>query len=197
MNLTAYLQKQFSNFNAVFHGIAGDLTDEEWIARPGPGQNMLGYTVWHIPRTQDNFLQAWIRGQAEIVRGERWAHWAHLKPLGIGVGITLEEADEIARSVRLADVMTYADEVHQAISTWLGEINEEVLDQVPNARAHLAAFPEYQTPGYMEEVHNLYDLPAWGLLIRPCMGHIHRHLGEVDITKDVLRKAAEVSLLGR
>jgi len=197
MNLTAYLQKQFSNFNAVLHGIAGDLTDEEWITRPGPGQNMLGYTVWHIPRTQDNFLQAWIRGQAEIVQGERWAHWAHLKSLGIGVGITLEEADEIARSVRLADVMTYADEVHQAMSTWLGEISEEVLDQVPDARAHLAAFPEYQTPGYMEEVNNLYDLPAWGLLIRPCMGHVQRHLGEVDITKDVLRKAAQVSLRGR
>jgi hypothetical protein len=83
------------------------------------------------------------------------------------------------------------------MSTWLGEISEEVLDQVPNARAHLAAFAEYQTPGYMEEVNNLYDLPAWGLLIRPCMGHVQRHLGEVDITKDVLRKAAQVSLRGR
>src|SRR5262245_40948613 len=113
MNLTAYLQKQFGNFSAVFRGIAGDLTDEEWVTRPGPGQNMLGYNVWHMPRTQDNFVQAWIRGQAEVVHSERWAQWAHLKPLGIGVGITLEEADEIARSVRLADVMTYADDVHQ------------------------------------------------------------------------------------
>lgn len=189
MNSTAYLQKQFANFNAAMHGIAGDLTDEEWVARPGPGQNMLGYAVWHIPRTQDNFLQAWIRGQDEIVRGERWAHWAHLKPLGIGVGIRLEEADSIARSVKLADVMAYADEVHQSITTWLGEISEDVLDSVPDARAHLAAFPEYQTPGYMKEVHNLYDLPVSGLLIRPCMGHVHRHLGELEITKDVLRKA--------
>jgi len=189
MNSPAYLQKQFANFNAVLHGIAGDLTDEEWVARPGPGQNMLGYSVWHIPRTQDNFLQAWIRGQDEIVRGERWAHWDHLKPLGIGVGIRLEEADSIAHSVNLADVMAYADEVHQTITTWLAEISEDVLDSIPDARAHLAAFPEYQTPGYREEVHNLYDLPVWGLLIRPCMGHVHRHLGEVDIIKDVLRKA--------
>ena len=189
MNTTAYLQKQFSNLNGVMRSIVGDLTDEEWLMRPAPGQNMLGYTVWHMPRTQDNFLQAWIRDQAELVRGERWAHWAHLQPLGIGVGITLEEADSIARSVNLADTLAYADEVHQAILAWLGEISEDVLDQVPDARAHLAAFPEYQTPGYMEEVNNLYNLPVWGLLIRPCMGHVHRHLGEVDITKDVLRKA--------
>jgi hypothetical protein len=36
---------------------------------------------------------------------------------------------------------------------------------------------------------DLIGLPAGALLIRPCMGHIHRHLGELEITKDILRKA--------
>lgn len=189
MNLTAYLQKQFANLNGVLHSIAGDLTDEEWVTRPAPDQNMIGYTVWHIPRTQDNFLQTWVRGQTEIVQGDRWAHWRHLKPLGSGIGITLEESDEIARTVHPADVLAYADEVHQTITSWLGGIDESLLDQVPDARQRLAAYPEYQTPGYIEEVDNLIGLPVWGLLIRPCMGHVHRHLGEVDITKDILRKA--------
>jgi hypothetical protein len=82
MDTVTYLQKQFSNLNAVLHGIAGDLTGEEWLTRPGPGQNTIGYTVWHIPRTKDNFLQTWIRGQAEIVQSNHWAHWQHLRPLG-------------------------------------------------------------------------------------------------------------------
>lgn len=188
MNLTAYLQKQFSNLNGVFNAIAGDLTEEEWLARPGPGQNTLGYIVWHIPRTQDNFLNTWIRGQAEIFHSDRWAHWHPLRPLGVGIGITMNESDEIARTVRCADVMAYADEVHQAISTWLGEVSEEALDSVTGAREHLKAYPEYQTPGYLEEVDNLLNLPVSGLLIRPCMGHVHRHLGEIEITKDILRK---------
>jgi hypothetical protein len=189
LNITTYLKKQFSNLNGVFHSIADDLTDEEWVSRPAPGQNRIGYTVWHIPRTQDNFFHAWIRGQAEIFHGDQWAHWQHLKPLGIGVGITLNESDEITRTTHLADAMAYADEVHQAILGWLGEINENDLDRVPDARQHLAAFPEYQTPGYIEEVNNLHGLPVWGLLIRPCMGHVHRHLGELEILKDILRKA--------
>lgn len=190
MNLTTYLQKQFANLNGVFHGIAGDLTDEEWNARPAPGQNKIGYTVWHMPRTQDNFLQTWIRGQAEIAHSDRWAHWHPLRPLGVGIGITLDESDEITRGTQLADVRAYADEVHQAITSWLGQVSEEELDQIPDARGRLAAFPEYQTPGYVEEVDNLLDLPVWGLLIRPCMGHVHRHLGELEITKDILRKAS-------
>jgi len=71
MNTVTYLHKQFTNLNAVLHGIAGDLTGEEWLTRRAPGQNMIGYTVWHIPRRQDHFLQTWIRGQTELVHGDR------------------------------------------------------------------------------------------------------------------------------
>ena len=190
MNLNTYLQKQFANLNGVFHGIAGDLTESEWLSRPAPGQNTLGYTVWHVSRTQDNFLQTWIRRQAEVFHRDRWAHWHPLRPLGVGIGITMEESDRIAHSVHCKDVMAYADEVHQTITDWLGTINEEEFDRVTDARQRLVSFPEYQTPGYLEEVDNLLDLPVWGLLVRPCMGHVHRHLGELEITKDILRKAS-------
>jgi len=92
--------------------------------------------------------------------------------------------------------MAYADEVHQMIMGWLKQVDEEELDKLTDARARLKVFPEYQTPGYLEEVDNLLDLPVWGLLIRPCMGHVHRHLGELEITKDILRKAISASALG-
>ncbi|HEX9389043.1 MAG TPA: DinB family protein [Anaerolineales bacterium] len=189
MDITTYLQKQFANLNGVLHAIAGDLTEVEWLTRSALGQNTIGYTIWHIPRTQDNFLQSWIRGQAEVFHSDRWAHWHSLRPLGVGIGITLDQSDEISRTAQLADVLAYADEVHQTILTWLAEITEEELDQVPDARERLKAFPEYQTPGYIEEISDLFGLPVAGLLIRPCMGHVHRHLGELEITKDILRKA--------
>lgn len=187
MNITTYLQKQFANINAVFHAIADDLTDEEWVSRLAPGQNMLGYTVWHIPRTQDTFVQTWIRGIAEIVYDDRWSHWQPLKRLGVGVGISLDEADEIARRVKRSDTLKYADSVHQAVLAWLGESSESDLDQILDTRQRLLAFPEYQTPGFIEEVSDLYDQPVWGLLMRPCIGHIHRHLGELEVVKHILR----------
>jgi hypothetical protein len=189
MDTVTYLQQQFSNLNELLHSIAGDLTGEELLSRPAPGQNTIGYTIWHMPRTQDNLLQTWIRGQAEIAHRDRWAHWRPLRPLGIGVGITLEEADEIARTVQLDDALDYADEVHATILAWLAEINEEELDRIPDAKERLAAFPEYQTHGYLAQVDDLFDSPVWGLLMKPCMGHIHRHLGELEIVKDILRKA--------
>lgn len=187
MNTTSYLHKQFANLNAVFHGIADDLTDEEWVTRPAPGQNLIGYTVWHMPRTQDTFVQTWIRGIAEVAHRGRWTLWQPLQRLGIGVGISLEEADNIARSVKKTDVLEYADEVHQTVSAWLEASRDSDLDQILDTRQRLSAFPEYQTPGFVEEVTSLYDQPVWGLLMRPCMGHIHRHLGELEVVKNILR----------
>jgi hypothetical protein len=188
MNVTTYLKKQFSNLNSVIHYYTDDLTQDEWLTRPGPDQNRIGYTVWHIARAQDHFLHAWIRGTNEIVHSERWAEWHALRPLGMGVGITLASPTKspppsnwqmyclCRRGTSGTDCMANRD---RRRVTWI----------VLNAQEYLAAFPEYQTPSYLEEINNLFGLPVWGLLIRPSMGHIHRHCGELEITKDILRKA--------
>ena len=165
MNAITYLQKQLASINAVFYGIADDLTDQEWLARLASGQNMIGYTVWHIPRTQDAHIQTWIRGIPEVVHGDRWAHWQQLKRLGYGVGILLADADEIACSVHRADVMEYADAVHQESSVWLQELNEGDLDHLPNIPQHLSSYPEYQTPGFIEEARGLFDQPIFYISI--------------------------------
>ncbi|GAB4418530.1 MAG: hypothetical protein Fur0044_14560 [Anaerolineae bacterium] len=188
MNTITYLQKQLANINTIFHSIADDLTEEEWVSRPALGQNMIGYTVWHIPRTQDTHVQTWIRGIPEVIHGDRWTHWRQLKQHGNGVGISLAEADYVARSIQRADVMEYADVVHQEISTWLTKLNESDLNILPNISQHLSAYPEYQTSGYVEEASGLFDQPIWSQLMRPCIGHIHRHLGELEIVKDIMRK---------
>lgn len=189
MNATVYLQRQFANLNTVLHGVAGDLTDEEWVSRPAPGQNPIGYTVWHLPRTQDTFVQTWIRGMGEVAHTDRWAVWRPLRSLGAGIGVSLAEADHIAHSVKKVDVLAYADEVYQTIDAWLRTISDDDLDDLPDARQRLAAFPEYQTPGFDRDVRDLYEQPVWGLMIRPCTGHVHRHLGELQAIKRIVRTA--------
>jgi hypothetical protein len=99
----------------------------------------------------------------------------------------LGEADEIARSVKRADVFEYADAVHQEIFAWLEKLDEGELNKVNDTHQRLSSYPEYQTHGFLEDVRNLIDQPAWTILMRPCIGHIHRHLGELDIVKTILR----------
>lgn len=188
MNAIPLWGKLLDNLNANLHRIVGDLTADEWLARPVAGQNMLGYTAWHMPRTQDSHIQTWVRGIPEVAHGMRWARWHSLiKRCGNGVGISLDEADEIARNTHSVDVLEYADAVHREILAWLKALSADDLDRTPNYKLHLARYPEYQTPGFLKESSDLLDQPIWGQLIRPCLGHIHRHLGEIEMAKKLLR----------
>ena len=42
--------------NAFLHEIADDLADEEWFSRSAPGQNLISFSTWHVPRVQDHFV---------------------------------------------------------------------------------------------------------------------------------------------
>ena len=187
MNMTTFLQNQFSNIQVNYQSIAGDLTDQEWVCRPAPGQNMLGYTAWHIPRTQDFIIQSWIRGLPEVAHSDRWTCWRSLKRLGFGAGIPLAGADEIARTVRRVDVLAYMSAVLQEIMAWLQEMDDTDLDQIPDPARHFSSFPEYQTPEFHEEADDLLNQPVWLLLMRPSIGHVYRHLGELESIKSILR----------
>ncbi|MBN9389083.1 MAG: DinB family protein [Chloroflexi bacterium] len=188
MDTIAYLQKQFANLNNGLHGLANDLTADEWMARPIPGQNLIGFLAWHLPRTQDMFVQTWIRGETEVAHTDRWQGWKPLKEFGIGAGVTLEEADAIAHTVSKAEVLEYADEVYQTISDWLGECGKDALEQCFDYHQRLAVFPEYQTPGFTREVKHLFNRPVWDILMRPCTTHIYRHQGEIEVVKEMLRR---------
>ncbi len=188
MKATAYLEKQLGNVHAIFQEYAQDITEREWTARTAPGHNVLGYMIWHIPRTQDSFVNTWIRGGAEVVQQPRWAHWRALKPLGVGIGITLAQADSIAHTVKLAETLEYASAVHQDIVAWLRGIDDDAFDQIPDIDSHLSAYPEYQTPGFRADTDGLRGQAVWSLLMRPCIGHVHRHLGELELSKMLLRR---------
>ncbi len=187
MDSIEILQKQFASIFAIFQGIVGDFAEEEMVSRPAPEQNMIGYTAWHMPRTLDAHVQTWIRGVPEVVHGERWSDWKSLRHLGYGVGVTLQEADEIARTIQIPDVLDYADAVDQEITTWLEHLDEKDLDQMPEISKHLSQYPEYQTEGLRREAGDLYEQPTWTHLLYPCIGHIQRHLGELEIIKAIIR----------
>jgi hypothetical protein len=188
MRTTKFLENFFDYGHMMMHHAVADLTDEEWETRIADHQNKLGYIAWHLPRVQDNMIQTWIRGLPEVVHGERWAHWEKFRHLGVGVGITLKEADDIASGVNKADVLAYEEVVYQEALVWLRQLNDADLDLIPDAQKHLVPYPEYQTAGYHEETDGHLGEPTWELLMRPCIGHIQRHLGEIMTVKAVLRE---------
>ena len=188
MQATTLIQAQLNGVHQLFHACADDLTETEWTACALPKTNLLGFTLWHMVRTRDWAVQTAIRGVPEVSADERWAGWSGPSLAGIGVGLTIEQAGEVACLVSRTDVLTYADAVHSTIQRWLSGLSDGDLDTVPEMEAHMASYKAYQHPGFRAEIADLLGKPIWRLLSGPCSGHMREHLGELDVLKHVMRE---------
>jgi len=197
MNAIELLMQQLETVNIRLHHTAGDLTDDELVAQPVPGVNPVGFIVWHMARSQDWALNTAIRGVDEVIRREPWRSSPAAVP-GMGTGFDAVDAAAVARQVDLGTLLAYADAVHAESRAWLGTQDESMFDSIPDAEAHYSLYREYQTPGFLAEmgsgpehddaVGRKGGLPAWVYLTSVAVTHLHRHLGEVDLIKDVLRR---------
>jgi DinB family protein len=197
MDAIAMLRQQLHTVNLRLHHSAGDLTPSELTARPLPRVNPIGFILWHMARSQDWAINTAVRGQPELIKLEPWS-WSSLAHPGIGTGFDATEAVEVAREVELKPLLAYADAVQQHATAWLESLSEADLDSIPDVAAHDAPYPEYHTPGFEAEmgggpehddaVADKGGLPAWIFLTSVAVTHLHRHLGEVDLIKDLLRR---------
>lgn len=198
MNAISLLVQQLQTVNLRIHHSARDLTPEELVARPLRGVNPIGFLLWHMARSQDWAVNTAIRDVAEVIKREPWAGSPLAVP-GIGTGFELNEAAIAAARFELPELLRYADAVHDDTVGWLSTVDEAMLDFIPEVAAHDAPHPEYQTPGFRAEMDSGPEhddavgrkggLPAWVFLTSVSITHLHRHLGELDLVKDLLRRA--------
>jgi hypothetical protein len=188
MNAVALLAAQWTTLNAALHAVADDLRPGEWTFRPAPGENLLGFTLWHVPACLDWTVQTWVRNAPEVRDREAWNRWAGFERLGLAFGISLAEADAVARAVSVDGVLAYADAVLDESVRWLSTVTETDLDRVPDNRGHLARRPAYRTPAYEAEVRTMWSQTLAEVLALD-IGHGRTHLGEAGLVKTLARRS--------
>lgn len=188
MRATGLLERQFTSVNQILHDVADDLTPDELTTLILPDTNLLAFDLWHVTRTQDWAVQTLVRGVPEIVDEPRWQDRGRLATHGIGVGLSRDEADALARALAKADILAYADAVHAAILAWLRALpDDDVLDAQPDVPAHLARYPVYLEPAMRDEVPWMFQQPPVWRCLAPAIGHDRDHLAEMDLLKRHMR----------
>lgn len=187
MRATELLARQFSTINQNLHSVGGDLTPDELTTRILPRTNLLAFDLWHIARTPDWALQTLVRGVPEVIDEPRWQGRGRLVTHGIGVGLSEAEADELAHNVRLADILEYADAVHQTLLAWLQAAPDEELTREPDIPTHLQRYPIYLEPAMREEVPWMLQRPQVWRCLMPALGHVRDHIAVADLLKSQIR----------
>ena len=196
MNAIGMLVQQLETVNVRLHHVASAVTPELMTASAGPRSNPVGFLLWHMPRGQDWAVHTAIRNVPELVRSAPWNEMPGLSTPGIGTGFDHEAACALAARLRLPQLLSYADAVNAAAIAWVLTLDERELDSIPDVAAHDAPFAEYQTAGFQAEMDSGPEhdeavgksggQPVWLYLTSVCVTHMHRHLGEIDLTLGML-----------
>ncbi len=190
------LTQQLRTVNIRLHHVGRALSAELLTARAAPSANPVGFLLWHMARSQDWGVNTAVRGVAEVVHRDPWPAMPGINIPGIGTGFRPDEAAAVAASVEPGSLLAYADAVHEEAVGWLRTVSEADLDAIPDVAAHDAGYPEYQRREFLEEMNggperddavaDTGGQPVWLFLTSVCVTHLHRHLGEVDLTLGVL-----------
>ena len=100
--LEAYLQ-------ARQRAMAG-LTPVEARWQPTLHTPPMAWVVWHMARTEDRWINQYLRGPTEAWRAEDWADRFRMAPEPHGFGQTIEEGRAMLE-IPLTDLMAYFDAV--------------------------------------------------------------------------------------
>jgi hypothetical protein len=196
VNAIGMLVQQVETVNLRLHHVARAVTPELVTAAAASSANPVGFLLWHMPRSQDWAVHTAIRGVPEVAFRRPWSEMPGIAIPGMGTGFSRADADEVARRIDLTQVVAYADAVHSEVVAWVGRLQERDLDAVPDWATHCAGRPEYQTEGFLAEmdsgpehdaaVGDVGGQPVWLYLTSVCVTHLHRHLGELDLTLGIL-----------
>ena len=191
MQATRLLAGQLNALNFVIHDITGRLERDDWLRRAAPTTNLPAFTLWHVARALDSTVQMGIRGEPELIEAEPWASkaWARLS---IGVGYSLEQADELAGMVVPGEVVEYADASRSSTNQWLKTITDEVLEAENRMIAHTTKHAAYNYPAGLEAIAWTAGRPVWAVLSIACFAHTWGHLEEMAL----LAVAARASTAG-
>lgn len=197
MNTPEFLKKQHNLINGTLHLLLEPLSDEQWLGRPLPGGNLVAFTAWHLVRVLDAQVHTVYRGLPELQSLEPWSSIPALAQPGVGIGLTLEEADAIGRSLSKQDLLAYADAIRAAAGAWLDGLEEADLDVMPDLEGNRAKGPEvYRTGPYLEfwplgpPLNQRPDKPLWLLVSAGMLLHSYQHMGEIEIAAQAVERAA-------
>src|SRR5437588_6091576 len=99
-----------------------------WRQRAFPSASLPGFISWHCARIIDWGVHTVVRDVPELASQPQWRDRMRYE-MGHGAGLSDEQADGIADSVRSHDVAAYSRVLRDGIVEWLAAADDAELDR--------------------------------------------------------------------
>lgn len=126
-----------SGLNEYYEALKGKLdglTEAELRWQPTLESNHIQWTVFHMARVVDRWIQQVMRGEQQLWHRDRWFERLGLAEDAHGRGDTPDTVREMP-ALNIADVLAYYDATQQATLDHIDDMTPEDLERTYNARS--------------------------------------------------------------
>ena len=115
------------------------LTDEQIRAKPHPAVNSIAWLLWHVARTEDVAVSAFVAVRPQLAEEEDWFARLNVPRRDIGTGMTDDEVAELSTRIDLRALDAYWDAITRRTRSLVEGLDPAALDEVVDpAAAHEA-----------------------------------------------------------
>jgi len=167
MTLNSFIEETLGREQELLAQVVQDLTPQELAWRPGPEANPIGWTLWHLLRVEDMWVQFFAQHRLEIWERDGWHQKFGLPTRDNGFGHTPEQVAAFP-ALDLASLLQYGQAVRAGTLEYLRGLD----------RPDFQAAPRERRPEISVEV-----------IFRRLIGELYQHLGQLAYLKGLQRGA--------
>jgi hypothetical protein len=162
------------------------LTDEQIRSKPHPAINSIAWLLWHMARTEDVGISAFITVRPQLAEEEDWFTRLNVGRRDIGTGMTDDEVAELGARIDLQALDAYWDAVARRTRNLLERMDPSILDEVVDpAYAHDAI-----VKGGLLQESQQWVWESWqsgytrGFFLNyMAASHVSKHIGEGTVAR--------------
>ena len=127
MDFNQIIRMAFDEYLDDLRKALDGLTPEERRFQPGPESNHIDFTVWHMARVEDDWVQRFARGAGTVWQLEGWYEKMGLPEKDNGVRYNAQQVADLP-TFGFDELMVYYDSVRRVTFTYLDSLTGDDLD---------------------------------------------------------------------
>lgn len=168
MQLTDFILETLQHEHDSLLKEVQDLTPADLAKRIDPQANPIGWTLWHMLRVEDMWVQFFARKQLELWETQGWAKQLNLPVRDTGFGHTQAQVAAFP-ALPLETLLAYFANVRLNTIAYLKSLPPEAFDTVPREKR-----PDMSV----------------GIIFHQIVSELNQHLGQIAYIKGILRSQA-------
>ncbi len=165
MDVKEYIRMQIESLEQSLKRVVDSLKQEEIAWRPASGCNSIGLILFHLFKSEDSFIQVYLKGKKELWETGKWYNQLNLDASEEGAHYTVEQVDNFPVPA-LESILRYG-----------AAVRTETLDYVKALQ-----------PADLEKVIKMpFGDMTIAMMISLLFGHASHHIGEISYLRGLQR----------